>query len=307
MPHRSARTFRTTSIIALPLALMAIAPAAHALQMDAGANWQFNSVAAGTDSAGPASSGSVDIIGWDSDASNTANSIFYHTYGDASGNFGSRTSGSGNFDITGNYSFNESYVASGGAATFNFHIVPGELAFYNSATLTGLDQLIADYTLDIRLNGVSIWNSSAQLTQNSSGTSLSQTGASLGGTLAGNQYSWMDYFGTVALGTFATGQNFTIDYDLTTHASGNLTCTGSTGNSGGGATDPTGGDGKPGAGGNEVINLCGGAIARIGDPFGVEGSNSTKITGASAVPEPGTVALLGLGLAGFGIVRRRRR
>ena len=292
--------FRTTSLIALPLALMALAPTAHALSMNATANWTVGVTDPAGSNSASASSGSVDIGGGAVDSTNNANSVFYHTYGNDSGNFGSRTSGTGNFDITGQYSFHENYVASGGATTFNFHIVPGELGVSNLA-LTGLEQLLATYTLDIRLDGISVWNSNAQLNQTSGGTAFTQGGASIGGALLSNHYSWSDYFGNVALGTFAAGHNFTIDYDLTTHAAGNLTCTASTSNNTP-PKDPTTANSTPNA------NPCGGAIARIGDPFDVTGSGSNDfvVKGASAVPEPSTVALLGLGLVGFGIARRRK-
>ena len=301
--RKMSQRFRTTSLIALPLALMALAPAAHALSMTASNNWAYNGAplpGVPLDVSGPASSGSVNVLAFDSDPGNSANSVFYHTYGDDTGNFGSRSSGTGNFYITGEYKFHEAYTASGGGTdTFNFHVVPGELATY-SAPLTGAEMLLGKYNLEILLNGASIWSSYAALATTSSGTTLTQSGASLGGTLTGSQYSWADYTNSLLLSSFATlnaGDSYTIDYRLTTTASGNLICTGSPSNTGGGgATDPVGGGVKPNPdSSNGNANPCGGAVARIGDPFGVRD-----------VPEPSTVALLGLGLVGFGITRRRK-
>lgn len=223
------RLLRAASLITLPIALTAFTPAAHALQMDAGANWSYNGAAAGTDSDGPASSGFVDILGWDSDTSNNANSIFYHTYGDSAGNFGSRVSGTGDFSITGQYSFSESYVASMVNPVFSFNIVPGELAFYNLPALSGSDQLSASYLLDIRLNGVSIWDSYALLLINSSGQSLTQTGTTLtNAALTGNQYAWDSHSQSLTLNGINIGDTFTLDYDLTTIASSNIVCMGNT-------------------------------------------------------------------------------
>lgn len=298
MFQHCARPIRTTSLIALPLALMALAPAAHALSMNATANWTVGLTDPAGSASASASSGSVDIGAWHNDTTNSANSVFYHTYGDDAGNFGSRSSGNGNFDIDGQYSFNNTYTASGSTSLFSFHVVPGELAFYGSAGLTGTDQLTASYFLDILLNGVSIWSSGAKLEQNGGSVNLiNQVGASLGSYTAGSfQYNMNDYTNTLTLNDYATinnGDTYTIDYVLTTKATGNLTCTGSSSNtSGGGAADPTKPENHDSTGNTDP---CAGAVARIGDPFGVHD-----------VPEPSTIALLGLGLAGFGIARRRK-
>ena len=74
---------------------------------------------------GPATSGYVDVLAGDSDASN--NNVFYHTYGDVSGNFGSRVSGNGYYDINGLFTYKETFVNPNpfpSPASFTFTIVP---------------------------------------------------------------------------------------------------------------------------------------------------------------------------------------
>ena len=294
MPQYHTQKIRTASLIALPFALMALTPAAHALSMTAENSWSFDGGATTfLDSDGPASSGTVDVLA--SQASATG-SVFYHTYGNDTGNFGSRSSGAGLFDIGGEYSFEESYAAS--TTSFGFHVVPGELAFSNSSSFTGTEYLTASYFLDIMLNGTSIWSSGATLEQTGSSVSLiNQVGTSLGSYTAGSyQYTMNDFIGTLALnsfGAFNTSGFNTINYVLTTAASSNISdCSISTGgvDADGNHNPDVAGNGS--SGGSVV---CAGAIARIGDPFGV-----------NSVPEPGTIALLGLGIAGLAFCRRRK-
>ncbi|CCI33202.1 hypothetical protein MTo_03766 [Microcystis aeruginosa NIES-1211] len=283
---------------------------------------------------GPATSGYVDVLAGDNDV--PGNGVFYHTYGDVTGNFGSRVSGDGNYDITGLFTYKDTFVNPNpfpSPATFTFTIIPGELSAYISPsyTPTSGQGLFARYEIDIRLNGTSIWDSSAELQYNG-GTntfSFADTGThSLGGTLSPltptTSYSY--FFGpvttTISLGTFAPGETKLFEYDLKTIATGNLptTCTGSP-NGGNHPNEPNGQVGNfatgPNNGTGQQEAPCGGSIARSGDPFHPNfpsGSppGTITVTGvqSTAIPEPSnllSLLVLGGGIGGSSIRRWYRR
>jgi hypothetical protein len=283
---------------------------------------------------GPATSGSVDVLAGDNDTS--GNNVFYHTYGDVTGNFGSRVSGNGNYDINGLFTYKDTFVNPNpfsSPASFTFTIIPGELSadISPSYTPTAGQALSALYEIDIRLNGTSIWDSSAEL-QYDGGTntfSFADTGThSLGGTLSPltptTSYSY--FFGpftqTISLGTFAPGETKLFEYDLKTIATGNLptTCTGSS-NGGGNPNEPNGQFGNfptnpdNGTGGDVP---CGGSTARSGDPFHPNFPSGsppgtitvTGVVSTTTIPESSnllSLLVLGGGIGGSSIRRWYRR
>ncbi len=280
MSHHRLLNVHATTLAAVTLCLTTFTPAAHALQITAGVDWSTNGGPVQSVVMGPASSGAVKVEGFTDTGLN-----YYSVFGDDSGLFGSRLIGHINSNITGTYNFSETYTASGGAASFNFHVMPGNLRLTNHVVqLIGTEQLVASYALNILMNGTNIWSSAAQMLESMSGITFSQGGTSLGGIRTGGQYTWGDYIDSLALGSFAAGDVFTIDYILTTTASGNYSNCSS-------------------------FECIGATNVSIGDPFGVGGANSFNVTGASAaaVPEPTTLALLGMGLAGITITRRKQR
>lgn len=111
--------------------------------------------------------------------------------------------------------------------------------------------------------------------------------------------------GTLSLGLLAAGASRTITYELISEVIGNYQfvnnnqcCYECETSYGVAATDS--GYGECGYG-------TGGSYAFLGDPNGIDGG-TINITGQryNAVPLPGTLALIGIGLAGFGIARRKR-
>lgn len=337
-------------ISGIATSLMLATVPVQAATIKAEVDWKLAGIPGATSPhiSGPATSGSVDVLAGDNDTS--GNNVFYHTYGDVTGNFGSRVSGNGNYDITGLFTYKDTFVNPNpfpSPATFTFTIIPGELSadISPSYTPTAGQALSALYEIDIRLNGTSIWDSSAEL-QYDGGTntfSFADTGThSLGGTLSPltptTSYSY--FFGpftqTISLGTFAPGETKLFEYDLKTIAKGNLptTCTGSPNEGGGGgifafanpngdvnglvAIHPDNGNGQdiigqPGTG----KQGCGGSTARSGDPFHPNfpsGSppGTITVTGvqSTAIPEPSnllSLLVLGGGIGGSSIRRWYRR
>lgn len=76
------------------------------------------------------------------------------------------------------------------------------------------------------------------------------------------------------------------------------------GTGGGGGTLPSGGDGQTGGGTGGGGPTSGGSSTDGGKEGGGQGGNGP---GGSPVPEPGTMLLVGTGLAGAALMRRRRK
>ncbi len=289
-------------------------PAAQAVAITAAVDWTLDGGPLSSDVDGPASSGSVDVLGSDSATilppNTTPSNIFYHTYGSTTGNFGSRVSGYGEYDITGVFTYQDTVTNTTGSAqayNFDFTIIPGELALFGTPGVG--EFVLAEYDIDILVDGSSIWGSSASLSGDDTGNTFSSAGTSLGGVLTSDEYSWGSYSDTLGLGTLAAGASLNFEYILTARAAGNCFA-------GGYAMPPGEGQNLPGADddfipidgdvgdGGGYYSSCG-SIARSGDPLHIGANGPGKISIAS-VPEPSTIALLGLGLAGLVVARRRK-
>lgn len=149
-----------------------------------------------------------------------------HSYGSTEGNFGSRSSGYGVYDVSGSFRIVETITnasAFAQTATFNFFITPGLLSNTIGSALTGNDFVTAGLKFDIKLNGNSIWDSSASLTTNAGGTgSLVTSGTNLyhGNTTDPTYYTVGGVSQSIDLGVINAFQSVTLSYQLDTFARG---------------------------------------------------------------------------------------
>ncbi len=168
------------------------------------------------------SAGSVDVLEFV--GTGYGSEVGIHTYGDATGNFGSRSSGSGLFDVTGLFVIektvtNTSAIAQ--TATFNFNITPGFLQNNIHSNLVGSEYVSAGLNFDIRSNGAQVWGSTATLKTDTTGTTYNQTGTDLYQHSATTQVTVNGGAYAVDLGVLQAGESLTLRYALSTFAKGN--------------------------------------------------------------------------------------
>jgi hypothetical protein len=169
----------------------------------------------------PVAGARVDVLSFPSSGSNSAG---LHSYGYTGGDFGSRSSGQGVYDVSGAFKIvmtisNTSSVAQ--TARFDFNITPGMLSNSIASALTGSEFLNAALKFDIRRNGASLWGSAATLNSNSSGTSFSASGdTSLYVRSSDTYYSVANLSKSIDLGVLNAGESMQLSYQLDSFAKG---------------------------------------------------------------------------------------
>ncbi len=186
-------------------------------------------------------------------AEDDVSSMDFHATTSWSNTFTNTTGGNANFD-------------------FDFNFSGGRLDIDGNGGM-------AMFSLDILLNGSSIWNRTASLSGNASlGTDVFDSGGLdhiLGGTGNYVTASFSAFSDSLDLGDFANGDSFELTYVIESWAK----------------TD-------------ENFSYV---SANVGDPFSGGFSGAVSTSSSAPVPEPTTMALLGMGIVGLGARRLRKK
>ena len=189
---------------------------------------------------GPKTTGSVDVLRFTSSGANQAG---LHSYGSdpdlfgSSGNFGTRSSGSGVYDVTGLFRIREKITNTTGVArqvSFNFNITPGLLS-NDLFSLFGPGEFVqssVDFNVNV-IHGATTSNpftSHASLRSDETGLGLfSASGETsfYAPTPSGSSsiYYTVNSFSKTLdnIGVLAAGDSLEIDYEIKSAASGNAT------------------------------------------------------------------------------------
>lgn len=221
--------------LTLALALAFLAPISQAsTQIQASASYRLDGgplVELRDPVSGSATSGSVDVLSFPGAwAGGVGSGAGIHTYGGVSGDFGSRSSGQGDYDVTGRFVLSRTITntaSSAQQAVFNFYITPGLLQNDVRSDLSAAGRFVeAGINFDIQRDGSRIWSSQAQLRTDASGTTFSQAGTDLYAASGARSYNIAGGNYSVDLGVLDAGQSITLQYELSTFARGLAPSTG---------------------------------------------------------------------------------
>jgi hypothetical protein len=164
---------------------------------------------------------SVDVLSFPSDGSSNAG---LHSYGSTSGNFGSRSSGFGVYQVSGGFNLvetvtNTSAVAQ--SATFTFSITPGMLQNSIGSALGSGQYVEAGLQFTLTKGGTPVWTSSAKLRSDEFGTTPTFGGDTSLYAGSGTLYNVLGVTREIDLGVINAGESIELSYELTTFANGN--------------------------------------------------------------------------------------
>jgi PEP-CTERM motif len=313
--------------LAAALAVSSVAAQAQVTAMEA--RFAYTLGAAGTPEAG------VDSLAGNPSATRVdafvhdisgPDSVFTHSFGSTTGNFGSRSSGVGIYDMAGSFKIVQTVTNTSDSAQnakFNFYISPGLLANnLGSAPLQSGDYVKAGLSFDVKRDGMQIWGSTGLLqTGFNSAPAFSSTGDNSLYTLGGSQVVIKGVAKSVDLGVINAHESITLSYELGSFAQGhslptgqhdvpsmtytipdtwvNMTCGGGYGYGGGGyGGGGYGGSCTPGpklvpgytftVPGYTIYDTASSSFGGAGDPFTIDFYGTPKYTTNGIVP-PGVL------------------